>query len=439
TGAPGGLRRSTDRLAQEPPPAAPTPRAAHGDNRAAAGLIKIETEKLDNLLDLVGEIITAQSQVAQLPEWRTVQNRKWAQSWAQLQLVAGKLQKAALALRMTPIRSTFQKMTRLVRDLSVQAGKQADLKILGEDTELDRDITKAINDPLIQLIRNAIDHGIEKPETRLAQGKPERGTVCLCAFHEGPGVVVQVQDDGAGLNKERILARGLELGLIDRGNPIPEKDLFALILAPGFSTAERVTEISGRGVGMDVVKRNLDRLQGRLEIQSVPGQGSTISLRLPLTLAIIDSLLVSVGPQCCLLPAFCVRESFRPTREMLVTVQERAELLIVHGKPVPLIRLYKHFNLLPDPTDFAKSMVVLIESDHEQRCLLVDQLLGKQAVVIKNLGDMFRLNPLVAGGAILGDGGIGLVLNVNALVRLPAIPAGGSDASEKFACINTAV
>jgi two-component system chemotaxis sensor kinase CheA len=267
------------------------------------------------------------------------------------------------------------------------------------------------------MIRNSVDHGIEKPEARAARGKPAQGTVHLRAFHKGGNIVIQIQDDGAGLNQERILAKAVEKGIVKPGEQLAEKDIFALIFAAGFSTAEKVTELSGRGVGMDVVRRNIEQLRGKTEIQSTPGQGSTFTIYLPLTLAIIDGLIVGVGDQRYILPTLSVRESFRPERQMLSTVQQRGELVNVRGRLSPLLRLYDHFGVRPRSTDPTESVVVVVGSDHEHRCLLVDQLLGKQEVVIKGLGETFQGTRGLAGAAILGDGSVGLILDVETLCR----------------------
>jgi two-component system chemotaxis sensor kinase CheA len=390
----------------------------NGRSSGSGSVVKVDTQKLDSVVDLIGEMVVAQSQVVQDRDLQAIQSQQLARNLAQLRRITTELQHTAMSLRMVPIRSTFQKMVRLVRDLAAREGKQIELKMAGEDTELDRTIVEQLNDPLVHMIRNSVDHGIEKPEARMARGKPAQGTVHLRAFHKGGNIVIQIQDDGAGLNQERILAKAIEKGIVQRDEQLSEKEIFDLIFAAGFSTAEKVTELSGRGVGMDVVRRNIEQLRGKVEIQSAMGQGSTFTIYLPLTLAIIDGLIVGVGDQRYIVPTLGVRESFRPERRMLSTVQERGEVINVRGRLSPLLRLYDHFGVTPRTTDPTESVVVVVGSDRENRCLMVDQLLGKQEVVIRGLGDTFQGTRCLAGAAILGDGSVGLILDVDAFVRL---------------------
>ena len=400
--------------ASEPAAEAPTRSAA----RAAIGFVKVDTQKLDGLVDLVGELVIAQSLVTQDPDVRGLQNPLLTRHLTQLGRITAELQKTATSLRMMPIKSTFEKMKRLVRDLALKAGKQVDLQFSGEETELDRNLIEELDDPLVHMIRNAVDHGIEKPEVRTVKGKPPRGVVHLRAFHQGGNILIEIKDDGAGLNKDRILAKARQQGLVTEGETLSESEIFRFIFAPGFSTAEKVTEISGRGVGMDVVRRNIANLRGKIEIASALDQGSTFTIYLPLTLAIIDGLLVGVGNQRFILPTLSVRESFRPTTEMISTVHHRGEMVNVRGRLCPLLRLHRHFDIPPQTDDPSQAIVIVLESNHETRCLMVDQLLGKQEVVIKSLGETFKGNHTLAGAAILGDGRVGLILDVNNLIHL---------------------
>jgi two-component system, chemotaxis family, sensor kinase CheA len=384
----------------------------------AASSVKVDTQKLDSLVDLIGEMVIAQAQVVQDRNVQSIQSQHLARNLAQLRRITNELQRTGMSLRMVPIRATFQKMVRLVRDLAAKEGKQIELKMFGEDTELDRTIVEQLNDPLVHMVRNSVDHGIEKPDIRKAKGKPEQGLVTLRAFHQGGNIVIQVQDDGAGMSKDRILAKAVEKGLVTKDHQLSEKEIFDLIFAAGFSTAEKVTELSGRGVGMDVVRRNIEALRGKVEIQSIEGRGSTFTIHLPLTLAIIDGLIVGVGEQRYILPTLDVRESFRPKAAMLSTVQERGEVINVRGHLSPLLRLYDHFQVEPRTTDPTEGVVVVVGTERENRCLLVDQLLGKQEVVIKGMGETFQQARGLAGAAILGDGSVGLILDVNAFVRL---------------------
>jgi two-component system chemotaxis sensor kinase CheA len=386
-------------------------------SESAAGFVKLDTRKLDSLVDLVGELVIAQSMVVQDPEVQRLSSRHLARTLRQLGRITTELQRTAMSLRMVPIRRTFQKMTRLVRDLAAQQDKQVQLVAEGEETELDRNIVEELSDPLVHMIRNSIDHGIESPAARVSQGKPVLGTIRLSASHQRGGIVIAIQDDGKGLDRDRILAKARERGLIKPGATPTEEEIFTFIFAAGFSTAEKVTDVSGRGVGMDVVRRNIEKLRGKVEIQSAAGQGTTFTVVLPLTLAIIDGMLVGVGDDRYIIPTLSVRESFRPRPGMVSTVHERGEVVSVRGRLTPLLRLGQHLGTpyrAVDPTD---GIIVVVESGDASRGLLVDELLGKQEVVIKNLGETFRKQDLLAGAAILGDGRVGLILDVDTLVK----------------------
>lgn len=390
------------------------PAESTGSRSSGNSFVKVDTQQLDSLVDLVGELVISQSMLVQDA---TAQDQQAARTLTQLCRSTKELQRLAMSLRMVPVRGTFQKMIRLVRDLAVKSGKPVELVTHGEETELDRTITEKISDPLIHMIRNAVDHGIEKPEARVAAGKPAQGTITLRASHQGGSIVIEIQDDGAGLNRERILAKAVAQGLAKPDEALPDSEIFKFIFAAGFSTAEKVTDLSGRGVGMDVVRRNIEKLRGKIDIASMPGRGSTFTIRLPLTLAIIDGLIISVAGQRYILPTLSVRESFRPTAAMLSSVHERGEMVNVRGRLLPLLRLGALFDPAGPATDPTQALVVVVESDHQQRCLLVDQLIGKQEVVIKSLGETFKRNPALAGAAILGDGRVGLILDVGALVK----------------------
>lgn len=389
---------------------------------ATAGYVKVDTIKLDSLIDLVGELVISESMVVQDPELLKSPSRHLARNLSQLRRITSELQRTAMSLRMVPIRATFQKMTRLVRDLAAKQNKLVQLVLSGEDTELDRNIVEEIADPLVHMIRNAADHGIEKPEARTKKGKPGLGTINLRAFHRGGNIVIQIQDDGNGLAKEKLLSKAVEKGIVKPGQSLTDKEIYELIFAPGFSTAEQITDISGRGVGMDVVRRNIEKLRGKVEIDTVAGQGTTFTIYLPLTLAIIDGMIVSVGGERYIIPTLSVRESFRPRAEMISTIHERGEMVNVRGRLCPLLRLHRYFDQPSKSADPTEGIVVVIESGEQTRCLLVDELLGKQEVVIKSLGGTLKKNPSLAGGAVLGDGRVGLILNVDSLVRLSGAP-----------------
>ena len=392
---------------------APPAQTRRVDDQAS---VKVDTRKLDNLVDMVGELVIVQSIIQEDPLLQTAVDERLTRNMAQLRRITSDLQRNAMSMRMLPIRQTFQKMARLVRDLSKKNGKPVELVLSGEDTELDRRVIESINDPLMHMVRNSMDHGLETPETRLAAGKPAQGTLSLSAFHQGGNIVIAIADDGGGLNTERIRAKAIAQGLIGGGDELSNAEIHQLIFRPGFSTAEKVTEISGRGVGMDVVRRNIEAMRGRIEIQSTQGRGTTFFIKLPLTLAIVDGLLLSVGAQRFVLPTFAVRESLRPTPAQVHRVQGRPCMIQVRDSLLPLIRLADLFGIdspVHDPCDAA---VVVVEDDGRCAGVIVDALLGKQEVVIKPLGDQFAGVRGVAGGAILGDGRVGLILDAPGVI-----------------------
>ena len=403
--------------AEQPVVARPAAAAASA-GAGAAGLIRVDTAKLDGLIDLVGELVIAQSMVTQNSDLQAVASEQLARSLGQLRGISTELQRTALSLRMVPVRGTFQKMARLVRDLSGQVGKEIRLVLEGEETEVDRTLVEELGDPLVHMIRNAADHGIESPTDRVAAGKDSSGTIMLRAFHKGGMVFLQIQDDGRGLSVPRIRGKAVERGLISAHEQLTDREVLDLIFAPGFSLASTVTDLSGRGVGMDVVRRNIERLRGTIEIDSVEGRGTTFTIGLPLTLAIIEGLLVQVGDQRFVVPTLSVRESFRPLPSMLSVVQGRGEMVSVRGTLTPLLRLARHLHIPDAVTDPTQGIVMVLEAGQECRCVLVDALVGKQEVVIKSLGETFQDQQEFAGAAILGDGRVGLILDTTALVRL---------------------
>ena len=383
-----------------------------------SGIVRVDTVKLDGLIDLVGELVIAQSMVVQNPELKAITSAHLSRCLGQLRGITSDLQRTAMSLRMVPIRNTFQKMSRLVRDLALQQGKEIALSLEGEDTELDRNIVEELSDPLVHMIRNSADHGIEMPEARVAAGKPPAGTITLRAFHQGGFIVIQIEDDGRGLNAAKIRKKAIERGIIKADENLDEREIFDLIFAAGFSTAEKVTDLSGRGVGMDVVRRNIEKMRGKIEISSIEGHGTTFTLYVPLTLAIIEGLLVGIGEERYVIPTLSVRESFRPLPGMVTQVQGRGEVVSVRGRLTPILRLGRHLNTPHTALDPTQGIIVVVEAGQDSRCLLVDQLIGKQEVVIKSLGEMFRHQTEFAGAAILGDGRVGLILDINALVKL---------------------
>lgn len=397
-----------------PPPARQDAAATRGPS---GGSVRVDTRKLDALVDLVGELVIAESMVVQGTERSRPGDEHLSRSLARLHGITADLQRTAMTLRMVPIRATFQKMARLVRDASTQLGKRIRLVLEGEETELDRTVVEEIGDPLVHMIRNAIDHGIEGPDARRAAGKEPEGTVTLRAYHRGGHVVIEIADDGRGLDPARIRARAVERGLITADAVLEDRAVFDLIFAPGFSTAETITDLSGRGVGMDVARRNIERIRGTIRIDSHPGLGTTFTVAIPLTLAIIEGLLVAVGDQRYVIPTLAVCESFRPAPGAVSLVHGRGEVVSVRGRLVPVLRLARHFGVSGGVCEPTEGILVAVEVGSEMRCLLVDALVGKQEVVIKGLGETFAGRAGFAGAAILGDGRVGLILDPAALAR----------------------
>jgi two-component system chemotaxis sensor kinase CheA len=426
----GIIERLQSALRGEPPPAAVPLGVALSAEASFATVesvatspssrfVKLDTAKLDNLVDIVGELVIAQSMVVQNPDVQKIDSLQLVRCLRQLSRITTELQRNAMSLRMVPIRAMFHKMNRLVRDLSAQQQKPVQLVLEGEETELDRNIVEKLGDPLVHMIRNAIDHGLEQPADRVAKSKPDLGTIRLSASHQRGGIVIRIQDDGRGLDRERILARAVDRGLVRNNASMTESEIFSLIFLPGFSTAEKVTDLSGRGVGMDVVRRNIESLRGKIEIQSLPGQGTTFTILLPLTLAIIDGLLIGVGGDRYIIPTLSIRESFRPRPGMVSVIQEQGEVVSVRGRQTPLLRLGRYLGTTSRVVNPEDGIIVVVESGDSARGLLVDELLGKQEVVIKSLGGAFEHQNLLAGGAVLGDGWVGLILDVDTLVKTP--------------------
>jgi len=320
---------------------------------------------------------------------------------------------------MVPVRATFQKMARLVRDLAKKSGKPVRFVMTGEDTELDKTVVDKIGDPLVHMVRNAVDHGLEAtPSERARVGKVETGQIELRAFHRGGNIYIEIQDDGRGLNRDAIIAKARERGLLKEGETLPDRELNNLIFNPGFSTAKKITDVSGRGVGMDVVKRNIEALRGQVEIRTEQGRGSTFSIRLPLTLAIIDGMVVRVGTERYIIPTLSIVRTIQPRPDELATVIRRGEMLTLQGQLIPLFRLNRLFNVDNARTKPEESLIVVVEDDRRQTGIMVDELLGQQQIVIKSLGEALRGTPGVAGGAVMPDGQIGLILDIAGLVRL---------------------
>ncbi len=374
--------------------------------------VKVDTKKLDNLVDMTGELVIAMSMLRQSQVILTAQDQKLERNLGQLAQITSGLQTTAMSMRMVPIKSTFQKMVRLIRDLSKNAGKQVQLEMTGEDTEIDRNVVDELYEPLVHMIRNSVDHGIEPPEERKKAGKNRKGKIHLRAYHQGGHIIVEIADDGRGLDKDRIIEKAKAGGMITEESEFTDSEIYNLIFQPGFSTAEKVTDVSGRGVGMDVVKKAMEKLRGRVEINTRPGEGTTFVISLPLTLAIIEGMLVRVGAERYIIPVFSVLESFRPTKEQYSTVEGKGEMLLSRGRLIPMVRLDRTFKVKGDAADPWESLVVIVEHEGRQMGLLLDELLGKEEVVIKSMGAAMQNINGIAGGAIMGDGRVGLILDM---------------------------
>lgn len=380
--------------------------------------VRVRTDRLDRLIDMVGELVIAQSMIAADPAVTAIGQHDLVKKVVHAGKIMRELQDLSMSMRMVPLKATFQKLTRLVRDVALRAGKVVELVTDGEETELDRNMVDAIADPLVHMVRNAVDHGVEAPGDRERAGKPRAGRVQLAAFQQGGSVIVELRDDGRGLNRDRILAKAIDKGLVSASHSLTDSEINALIFAPGFSTADQITDISGRGVGMDVVRRNVESIRGRIDIHSVPGQGTTFQIRLPLTLAVTDGMLVRVGDERYIVPLTSISLSFRPEPGMLSTIPPHAEVVMLRGEVMPVVRLHEMFGIpgaVQDPCD----AILMIVGDGEHRvALLVDQLLGQQQVVAKTLGDGVGEVPGISGGAILSDGRVGLIIDIARLTSL---------------------
>src|SRR5437870_5513830 len=392
----------------------PTPDEGEGqdpDPSAEATTVRVSIEKVDSLVNLVGEIVITQSMIDRLVA-------DLAQAVAQMDRHARELHERVMAVRMLPIRTVFSRCQRLVRDLARAQGKQVVLETSGEDTEVDKGVIEQIADPLTHLLRNAIDHGIETPEARRLAGKPEVGSLRLRAYQEGGNIHLEVADDGRGLDRERIARKAVQVGLLTADARATDDEIFGLIFRPGFSTAETVSQVSGRGVGLDVVRRNIETLGGSVTVHTEPARGTTFHIRLPLTLAILDGQSLRVGSQTYVLPLTAIVESVRPRPEQVPGALTDGEVVVIRGRALPMIRLHHLFDIVPAVEDPAQGIVVLVEHEGRDVALLVDELLGQQPVVIKGLEANFQKVAGVAGATILSDGGVALILDVPGLVAL---------------------
>ena len=386
----------------------------------ASSSIRVDTDKIDTLINMVGEVVITQSMLGLIGENFTMDKvGQLKRGLAQLERHTRDLQQSVMNIRMLPISFVFSRFPRLVHDISTQLHKKITLKLVGENTEVDKAVVELINDPLVHLIRNSLDHGIEMPAERIASGKPEMGTIELKAYHRGGHIVIEIVDDGRGMDKAKLLAKAIEKGLVDEATIMSDKQILELIFMPGFSTAEKLTDISGRGVGMDVVRRNIQSLGGNIDIISELGKGSTIAIHLPLTLAILDGQSVAVGDETYIVRLVSIIESINITEKMLNKVAGKGETFKLRREYLPIIRMREIFNVKSgEATKSNEGVIVVVEGQGALCGFLVDELLGQQQVVIKSLEANYRRVEGVSGATILGDGSVALILDVPGLVRL---------------------
>lgn len=389
--------------------------------------VRIDTDRLDRLVDTIGELVIAESMVGQDDEILAMVSTKMAKNISHLNKITRELQEMGMAMRLVPVKAAFQKLARTVRDMAHRSGKKVNLELSGEDSEVDRSIVENIGDPLMHMVRNSVDHGLETPGERADCGKPETGNIWIRAYHKGGNIYFEIEDDGRGLDRQKILAAARDKGLAPYDKELSDKEIYNFILNPGFTTASNITDVSGRGVGMDVVKKNIDAMRGYLEIESEPGRGTKFTMKLPLTLAIIDGMLVSVGDEEYIIPTLSVVESLQISDEIVSTVTRKGEIINLRGEILPLFRLRSLFDLPASNNADADSTIVIVD-DMEQRVgLLVDKLLGQSQTVIKSLGRLFERQKWISGGAILSDGSIGLIIDVSGIIKLARSIGGDSD------------
>ncbi len=414
------------KAAPAPVASAPAAPADEGEKRAGNApakmreAMRVDAERLDHLIETIGELVIAESMVSQSPEMKKAgMSVKLAKDLDHLDKICRELQEIGMSLRMVPVRPVFQKMARLVRDLSKKQDRDVEFIVSGEDTELDKNVVDKIGDPLVHMVRNAVDHGIEaNVADRVKLGKPEQGRIELRAFHKGGNICIEIEDDGKGLDREAILAKAISRGMLREGDNPSDRDLFMLIFEPGFSTAKQVTDISGRGVGMDVVRRNIEELRGTVDITSAPGKGSTFSIKLPLTLAIIEGMVIRVGEEHYIIPTLSVVRLIRPQSREITHVFDRGEMLAFEGSHLPLFRLASLFDVDAAKTRPEDAMVVIVEDEGRKVGLMADELLGQQSIVIKSLGETMQGTDGVAGGAIMSNGNVALILDIAGIVRV---------------------
>jgi len=381
--------------------------------------IRVGVDKVDNLINLVGELVITQSMLSELgSDFQMNKIERLTNGLEQLLQNTKELQESVMRIRMLPISFAFNRFPRLVHDLSNKTGKEIELVIKGEQTELDKTVMEQIGDPLVHLVRNAVDHGIEPADVRIANGKSEKGTISLDAYHQGGNIVIEISDDGGGINRQKVFAKAVEKGIIEPNSALSDSQVFDLLFEPGFSTADQVTDISGRGVGMDVVKRNIQSLGGRIQVESAVGEGSCFKVNLPLTLAILDGQLVKVGSETYIIPLISIVESLQVDTELINKVSGNMELYRLRDENVPILPVYQLFGLTTKFTDLSDSLLVVVEADGQKVGLMVDHLLAQQQVVIKGLKDNYQQVIGISGATILGDGSVAMILDIPGMIQM---------------------
>ena len=374
---------------------------------------------MDSLINLIGELVIAENMVVNNPDLAGLELENFGKASQHMSKIIRDLQEMAMVIRMIPVSGLFRRMIRLVHDLSAKGGKKVDLQLTGDETEVDKTVIETITDPLVHLLRNSLDHGLESPEDRLKNGKPEKGVLKLSARHEEGEVWITLEDDGWGIDRDKLLAKAISKGLVQGdGSDMSDKAVYSLIFAPGLSTAEKITDISGRGVGMDVVRKNLEKIKGKIDVNSAKGKGTKVTLRIPLTMAIIEGMLIRVGDARCILPLLSIREIFCPELDAVTVTPDGLELVKVRGEFFSVVRLAAVLNNQTGTNKLNEGVVVLVEHQDSKICLFIDEILGQQQTVIKGLSEYLGDARCVSGCTILGDGRVCLILDVGTLVEM---------------------
>jgi two-component system chemotaxis sensor kinase CheA len=414
-----GVKKDPDKTEVEKEDKTPAPQDTSAVQKLSGhkGMITVNVSKLDELMDMIGELVIAESLVINNPDLKGMELSNFTKAAHQLHKITNELQDLTMSVRMVPLTNTFQKMNRIVRDMTKKLGKEVELELVGADTEVDKNIIDHLSDPLMHLVRNAVDHGIESPEERIASGKNEKGTVVLEARNDSGEILIFIKDDGKGLNKKKLLEKAKSKGLLKKPeSEMSDKEIFSLICLPGFSTNDQVTEFSGRGVGMDVVTKNVEDLGGRVSIDSIEGKGTQFIIRFPLTLAIIDGMNIRVGKNIYTIPIAAIKESLKPDSKNIITDPQKRDMILFRGQCYPIIKLYELYRVEADSKQFIDGIFIMIENEGNTACLFADELLGENQVVVKPLPNYIKKIAGIAGCTILGDSQMSLILDASELV-----------------------